>query len=222
MSNGSHCLGQFFYVEWPHSDSAGAAGIAESKSRPALAVTEPDGQGDLTLLKVTGRSGYSRSVGFTQEDLQSGTLLKPSFVRTDRWLTINVAQLWDWGARLSDRKLTEVLREVARANASTFSHLNHRQNRPGSENASPFTPGVTTIPYAGRVFTEDEVEAAVGATLDFWLTLGPEGDAFENELANFLGVKRSILVNSGSSANLVAFSALTSHKLRRPPHPSRR
>ena len=57
------------------------------------------------------------------------------------------------------------------------------------------------------------MEAAVGATLDFWLTLGPEGEAFERELAAFLGVKHSLLVNSGSSANLVAFSALTSHKL---------
>jgi CDP-4-dehydro-6-deoxyglucose reductase, E1 len=92
----------------------------------------------------------------------------------------------------------------------------HARNRPGYNNAEPeppFTPGETTIPYAGRVFTEDEVEAAVSSTLDFWLTLGKEGEAFEEELAQFLGVKRSILVNSGSSANLVAFSALTSHKL---------
>ena len=49
--------------------------------------------------------------------------------------------------------------------------------------AAAFTPGSTTVPYAGRVFTEDEVEAAVSSTLDFWLTLGPEGDAFERELA---------------------------------------
>jgi CDP-6-deoxy-D-xylo-4-hexulose-3-dehydrase len=74
-------------------------------------------------------------------------------------------------------------------------------------------PGETVVPYAGRVFTEDEVEAAVGSTLDFWLTLGPEGEAFEKELAAFLGVKYSLLVNSGSSANLVALSALTTHKL---------
>jgi len=97
-----------------------------------------------------------------------------------------------------------------------YSSQVHARNRPGYENAEPeppFTPGETTIPYAGRVFTEDEVEAAVSSTLDFWLTLGKEGEAFEEELAQFLGVKRSILVNSGSSANLVAFSALTSHKL---------
>lgn len=69
------------------------------------------------------------------------------------------------------------------------------------------------IPYAGRVFTEDEVEAAVSATLDFWLTLGSEGSAMEQELATFLGVRHSLLVNSGSSANLVAIAALTSSKL---------
>ena len=74
-------------------------------------------------------------------------------------------------------------------------------------------PGETVIPYAGRVFDENEVEAAVGATLDFWLTLGPEGEAFEKELAAFLGVKHSLLVNSGSSANLIALAALTTHKL---------
>ncbi|MEY5026182.1 MAG: hypothetical protein RLZZ244_1710 [Verrucomicrobiota bacterium] len=94
-----------------------------------------------------------------------------------------------------------------------YSGLMHRANRPASLNDLPFEPGVTTVPYAGRVFTADEVEAAVGATLDFWLTLGPEGEAFERELASCLGVKHSLLVNSGSSANLVAFSALTTHKL---------
>jgi CDP-6-deoxy-D-xylo-4-hexulose-3-dehydrase len=97
-----------------------------------------------------------------------------------------------------------------------YSALVHDANRPGYEPASAdraFVPGVTTVPYAGRVFTEDEVEAAVSATLDFWLTLGPEGEAMEQELAAFLGVKRSLLVNSGSSANLLALSALTSHKL---------
>ena len=94
-----------------------------------------------------------------------------------------------------------------------YSALVHQAQRPGREQTVQFNPGVTNVPYAGRVFTADEVEAAVGATLDFWLTLGPEGSAFESELASYLGVKYSLLVNSGSSANLVAFSTLTSHKL---------
>jgi CDP-6-deoxy-D-xylo-4-hexulose-3-dehydrase len=103
--------------------------------------------------------------------------------------------------------------EILRLTAE-YSKLTHRANRPADDAAAlPFVPGQTTVPYAGRVFTEDEVVAAVGATLDFWLTLGPEGEAFEKELAALLGVKHSLLVNSGSSANLVALSALTTHKL---------
>ncbi len=108
---------------------------------------------------------------------------------------------------------TELKAEILRLTRE-YSLLTHGANRPGDDATRPaFVPGQTTVPYAGRVFTEDEVEAAVGATLDFWLTLGPEGEAFEQELAALLGVKHSILVNSGSSANLVAISALTTHKL---------
>jgi CDP-6-deoxy-D-xylo-4-hexulose-3-dehydrase len=103
---------------------------------------------------------------------------------------------------------TEILRLTRE-----YSRLTHSSNRPGDDPARPlYTPG-QTIPYAGRVFNEDEVEACVSATLDFWLTMGPEGEAMERELAEFMGVKHCLLVNSGSSANLVAFSALTTHKL---------
>jgi len=82
--------------------------------------------------------------------------------------------------------------------------------------AKAFVAGTSTIPYAGRVFDEREVKAAVKASLDFWLTLGPEGEAFEKELAAWMGLKHATLLNSGSSANLVAFYALTSPKLARP------
>jgi len=89
----------------------------------------------------------------------------------------------------------------------------HAAYRPAADPArTPWHEG-SPIPYAGRVFTEVEVEAAVSATLDFWLTLGSEGAAMEKELAAFMGVRHSLLVNSGSSANLVAISALTSAKL---------
>jgi CDP-6-deoxy-D-xylo-4-hexulose-3-dehydrase len=107
----------------------------------------------------------------------------------------------------------EIKAEILRLTRE-FSAATHAANRPGNDaQHAPFIPGKTTVPYAGRVFDENEVEAAVSATLDFWLTLGPEGDAFESELATLLGVKKSILVNSGSSANLVAIAALTSAKL---------
>ncbi|MDC0395154.1 lipopolysaccharide biosynthesis protein RfbH [Alphaproteobacteria bacterium] len=76
-----------------------------------------------------------------------------------------------------------------------------------------FIPGITPINYAARVFDEEEVMAAVSSSLDFWLTLGEEGSAMERELANFLGIRKTLLVNSGSSANLVALSSLTSPKV---------
>ena len=94
-----------------------------------------------------------------------------------------------------------------------YSRQAHAGFRPAADpQRAPWQQG-SVIPYAGRVFTEDEVEAAVSATLDFWLTLGSEGEAFQRELADFLGVRHSLLVNSGSSANLIAISALTSAKL---------
>lgn len=98
-----------------------------------------------------------------------------------------------------------------------YSSRMHAQNRPGIDPLHPHNSGLApesvSVPYAGRVFTEDEVEAAVSSTLDFWLTLGSEGEAMQKELADVLGVKKCLLVNSGSSANLIAVAALTTHKL---------
>ncbi|WP_426074138.1 lipopolysaccharide biosynthesis protein RfbH [Janthinobacterium sp. DSP2-3-3] len=77
----------------------------------------------------------------------------------------------------------------------------------------PFEPGVTVIPPAGKVVGAPEMGLMVEASLDAWLTTGRFNDEFEKRLAKFIGVEFLITVNSGSSANLVAFSALTSPKL---------
>ena len=76
-----------------------------------------------------------------------------------------------------------------------------------------FIPGKTRINYAGRVYDEKEMICLVDASLDFWLTAGRFAKQFEGELAKFLGMKYCMLANSGSSANLLAISALTSLKL---------
>ena len=83
------------------------------------------------------------------------------------------------------KQILELTRELQR----------HRQ-----QTRKPFEPGVDYLGYAGRVYDEQEVVAAVDTVLDFWLTLGPEGAAFEKELAKLLGVRWSLLTNSGSSA----------------------
>jgi len=83
----------------------------------------------------------------------------------------------------------------------------------------PFVPGQTRVHYASRVYDERELTAAVEAVLDFWLTAGPQAAAFEDGLACFLGLRHALAVNSGSSANLVAVTALCSRRLERPLEP---
>jgi len=81
------------------------------------------------------------------------------------------------------------------------------------KNQEKFIPDKTRINYAGRVYNEKEMINLVDASLDFWLTAGKYARKFEKEFAKFLGVKYCLLTNSGSSANLLAISSLTSLKL---------
>ena len=82
-----------------------------------------------------------------------------------------------------------------------------------SKPVEKFVPGETWIRYAGRVFDEEEYLSLVDAALDGWITAGRYSEEFEFQFSNYLGVNSSLLVNSGSSANLVAFSSLTSESL---------
>lgn len=75
-----------------------------------------------------------------------------------------------------------------------------------------FIAGKTTIQMSGKVFGESELTAAVQASLDFWLTAGPYSEDFESRLAKTVGMRHSFMVNSGSSANLIALTSLTSSK----------
>lgn len=83
-----------------------------------------------------------------------------------------------------------------------------------TESRRAFSPGQDPVRYAGRVFDDAELVNLVDASLDFWLTAGRYSEAFEAGLADFLGLPNVLLVNSGSSANLLAMSALTSPKLK--------
>ena len=80
------------------------------------------------------------------------------------------------------------------------------------ENKKEFKPG-DRINYASRVYDEKEMQSLTDAMLDFWLTTGRFSEEFEKKFAQWIGVKHAHLVNSGSSANLVAFSVLTAPEL---------
>lgn len=86
-----------------------------------------------------------------------------------------------------------------------FAHLTHIHRR--------FIPGQDSLPYAGRVYGAEEIQALLDSALDFWLTTGRFNQAFERRLSEFVGVRYVCTANSGSSANLLAVSALTSSKL---------
>lgn len=79
--------------------------------------------------------------------------------------------------------------------------------------AAPFEPGVSPVPVSGKVLDPSDFVALVDASLDGWLTAGRFTAQFERELAKYVGTRSALMVNSGSSANLVALSALTSPKL---------
>ena len=76
-----------------------------------------------------------------------------------------------------------------------------------------FIPGESAVPVTGKVFGQEELSAAVQASLDFWLTSGPYTEQFESRFAKTVGMRHAFMVNSGSSANLLALTALTSSKL---------
>ena len=100
---------------------------------------------------------------------------------------------------------TEILRREILDRVVGFYALAHAER--------PFTPGETKIHFAGRVYDARELVNMVDAVLDFWLTLGRFADEFVTRLAEFLGVEHALLVNSGSSANLVAIETLLSREM---------
>ena len=76
-----------------------------------------------------------------------------------------------------------------------------------------FRPGQSVVPVSGKVFDASELQALVDASLDFWLTTGRYAAEFEREFARWIGIRHAILVNSGSSANLLALTTLTAEEL---------
>jgi len=102
-------------------------------------------------------------------------------------------------------KTTESIREEIASLVTEYAEIQYAEQ--------PFEAGKSVVPPSGKVIGEGELQNMVAASLDAWLTTGRFNDAFEKRLKDFLGVKHVLTVNSGSSANLVAFSALTSPKL---------
>ena len=204
MDSNKNRIGEIVLLDFPYTNLQG------SKVRPALIVGTSDIQNDLLVAFVTSEvenyiwSDYA--VAFEQSNLQEGIIKQNSVIRCDKLITISPERIArNKVAVLKTLKINEVLRKVARISVDGIYNKIHQ--------SSTFIPGKSRVNYAGRVFDEKEITNAVNASLDFWLTEGRFSEEFSEKIAEFLGVEHILLTNSGSSANLLAFSALTSEKL---------
>jgi len=191
--------GKIFKIPFPFTDLKG------QKVRPALAVSEPDEYGDIEFLFVTTKEtrGFDRAI-----DIPTGLLPFESILHVEKRYLLNKSIIVDEMAEVDKDFLEKVLKEITFNDTINYYLTIHKPNQ-----YSEFIPGKSKINYAGRVFDEKEIINLVDSSLDFWLTTGKYAEKFEKEFAEFLGVKYCSLTNSGSSANLLAFMALTSTRL---------
>jgi CDP-6-deoxy-D-xylo-4-hexulose-3-dehydrase len=117
------------------------------------------------------------------------------------------SELIESSSTISEGDFDNLLRQLVRTGVERYYRATHKK-----KTQSAFAEGAR-VPYAGRVFDHSEMLMLTEASLDFWLTSGRFSDTFEREFASRLGVRFAALVNSGSSANLLAFSSLTSELL---------
>ena len=195
-------IGTIAMVKFKYTDKSGW------KVRPGLITGEYLHDYQVTFItREVGKYEYENtSIIIDNNDLAAGKLKKKGIVRSHKTFWIDKRR-----CKIVGRLKTEVTDRILRLNENYFVHnyynFAHKQNQ-------PFIPGKSRINYAGRVFDEKEMINLVDSSLEFWLTQGRYSAEFEKKLAKFLGIKYAFLVNSGSSANLLAFMALTSPLLK--------
>ena len=208
VSNKKCRVGEIVLLDFPFTNQR------ESKVRPAIILSDfLDSPGDVLVAFITSEvDSYSNSkyaMLLDHNDLETGTILRRSVIRLDKVIVVEKSVIIRANvAQLKADQVEKMLRIWSRHISNTFYQSVHSPRI-----QAPFIPGKTYIPYAGRVYDEREIETLVDSSLDFWLTTGRFAKEFEKKFAQYCGVKHANLVNSGSSANLVALSTLTSPKL---------
>ena len=199
----SYYKGKIFKIPFPFTD------LSANKVRPALAVSEPDSNDDIEFLFITSKSSYFDSIDtfeLTEDVFEKNKLPIKSFLNTNKKFLLNKNIIINEITELKKDFLEKILKSIVFNASISHYELKHKKNN------DDFKEG-DRISYGGRIFDEKEIVNLVDSSLDFWLTTGKYAEKFENDFAKFLNVKYCSLVNSGSSANLIAFMTLTSHKL---------
>jgi CDP-6-deoxy-D-xylo-4-hexulose-3-dehydrase len=190
--------GKIFKIPFPFTDLSG------QKARPALAITEPDIKGDTEFLFITSQK-TGKIIELTKDFFEGKELPLQSFLNLNKKYILSKNIILKEITSVKKDFLEKILRELAIEAAVNHYEVKHKKDR-------TFKAG-DNISYGGRIFDEKEIINLIDSSLDFWLTAGRYAEKFETEFANFLGVKHCSLTNSGSSANLLAFMALTSQEL---------
>ena len=193
--------GGIYKIPLPPGDSSSA------RFRPALALSDPDKQGDARFLFITTLAPASsdQAIQLEAHDFEGDPLPLDSYLRHDKPFLLPQSMAVKHLASLTPAAMARIYRVVIAQEVEGFV--------PFGLPARPFTPGATPIPPSGKLIGAPEIRNLVEASLDGWLTTGRFNEAFEKRLARYLGVRRALTVNSGSSANLLALAALTSPKL---------
>jgi CDP-6-deoxy-D-xylo-4-hexulose-3-dehydrase len=178
------------------------AEVAGNKTFVALSSRDSEGLVRCAPLLMSEASAGSRGIHLVASDFISGGL--DGYLRLDRIAWQSLEQAATVGS-LKPAVLARIHRALCTFEARSYSDVAHR--------SSEFVPGRTSIPPSGKVIGAREMELLVEASLDGWLTTGRFNDAFERKLSVYLGRRFVRTTNSGSSANLLALTALTSHLL---------
>ena len=186
----------------------------DKKNNLGLILSENNHDQNYIIASITTHDHHCEindySVVFDCDDLVTGCIHSQSIIHIDKTLFLQETQIHDFGiGKLKKEKLRNVMQTWAKLVTKSYYSSVHLP-----EKLHEFIPMKSKINYAGRVFDENELLNLVDSSLEFWLTYGKYSRQFENQLSTFLHVKYSMLVNSGSSANLLAFMALTSPLLK--------
>ena len=198
-------VGDIFVYLVPFTDRA------MEKPRPVLVVSGPNSKGDIMVLAGSSRIHHWNEpwqMVIQQDDLRDGRLDDATVFPCSKQLVVSPKLFSTKIGSLRPEKIEKTLRMIAAYQTETFYKTVHKPVQ-----YKEFIQGKDYIPYAGRVYDDKEMISLVDSALDFWLTAGRYAQEFEDELAKFLGIRYCLLTNSGSSANLLAISALTSPKL---------
>ena len=193
-------IGDIYWVKVAYTDKQ------DDKRRPVV-IIDILTNGDLVYLPLTTKI-KSRNCILTPKDIKKGHI-RESEVLIHKQCIVHRSLLIEHQATLHQKGLGKVLKAVVLDKTQQYYLSTHK-----AQQSEKFIAGETKVNYAGRVYDEKELVNLIDSSLDFWLTYGKYSKTFEEKLSDYLGIRWSFLVNSGSSANLLAFMALTSPLLR--------